>query len=538
MRFHLFVWAFLFLIVGPLADAQAPAPGAAPFDEPLRPQIHFTPPSNFMNDPNGLVFFDGEYHLFYQHNPFGDRWGHMSWGHAVSRDLLHWEHLPVALREENGIMIFSGSAVVDRTDSSGLCGGRPCLVAIYTGHTDKKQTQNLAFSIDRGRTWTKYSGNPVVDLGLKDFRDPKVFWHEETKRWVMVTVLPDQHTVRFFGSPDLKRWEALSDFGPAGATGGVWECPDLFPLPIEGTTGETRWVLDVDLNPGGVAGGSGGQYFIGRFDGRTFVNDAPASETLWSDYGKDFYATISFSDIPPSDGRRIWMAWMSNWLYANEEPTSGWRGALSLPRELSLRRTPAGLRLVQRPVRELDTLRTGEAPLPVAGATALPSAAEFTLDASATGGDGGQDSIARAAGASVPAGLRLWNESGEEALIGVGGSPLEVFVDRRRSRAAPLEHYPGRHAGPVRAVDGGVRLRVIVDRSTVEVFANDGETVVSDRLWPTRPFTRVEPVNGARLRKPIELWPLKRVWGDPVPAVVAHSRTRADHFAGHWSSAD
>ena len=301
----------------------------------------------------------------------------------VSRDLLHWEHLPVALREEDGIMIFSGSTVVDRTDSSGLCGGRPCLVAIYTGHTETKQTQNLAYSIDRGRTWTKYPGNPVIDLGLKDFRDPKVFWHEDTKRWVMVTVLPDQHKVRFFGSPDLKRWETLSDFGPAGATGGVWECPDLFPLTIESTAGETRWLLDVDLNPGGAAGGSGGQYFVGRFDGRTFVNDAPASETLWSDYGKDFYATISFSDIPPSDGRRIWMAWMSNWLYANEEPTSPWRGAMSLPRELSLRRTPAGLRLVQRPVRELESLRMGGAPVRVATRTTLPAAAEITLDVSA-----------------------------------------------------------------------------------------------------------------------------------------------------------
>ncbi len=498
MRSRLPLCALLLLLGAPLTP-QAPSPAAVRFDEPLRPQIHFTPPANFMNDPNGLVFFDGEYHLFYQHNPFGDRWGHMSWGHGVSRDLLHWEHLPVALREEDGVMIFSGSTVVDRTDSSGLCGGRPCLVAIYTGHTETKQTQNLAYSIDRGRTWTKYPGNPVIDLGLKDFRDPKVFWHEDTKRWVMVTVLPDQHKVRLFGSPDLKRWETLSDFGPAGATGGVWECPDLFPLTIESTAGETRWLLDVDLNPGGAAGGSGGQYFVGRFDGRTFVNDAPASETLWSDYGKDFYATISFSDIPPSDGRRIWMAWMSNWLYANEEPTSPWRGAMSLPRELSLRRTPAGLRLVQRPVRELESLRMGGAPVPVATRTTLPAAAEITLDVSATGGE--------------HVGLRLFNERGEEVLVGVGSSPLEVFVDRRRSRAAPLAQYPGRHAGPARAVEGGVHLRVIVDRSMVEAFANDGETVVSDRLFPTKPFTHVEPVQSARLRKPVEMWPLQTVWG-------------------------
>src|SRR5262249_9220857 len=262
-----------------------------------------------MNDPNGLVFFEGEYHLFYQHNPFGDRWGHMSWGHAVSPDMLHWKHLPVTLREENGIMVFSGSAVVDWKDTSGFCGGRPCLVAIYTGHQEHLQTQNVAYSTDRGRTFTKYRGNPVIDLGLKDFRDPKVFWHEPTARWIMAAVLPDLHKVRFFASRDLKRWETLSDFGPAGATGGVWECPDLYPLPVEGEPGAPRWLLDVDINPGGPQGGSAGQYFVGTFDGTRFVNDNPAETTLWVDHGKDFYATQSFSDIPPRDGRRIWMGW-------------------------------------------------------------------------------------------------------------------------------------------------------------------------------------------------------------------------------------
>ena len=471
---------------------------ATRYDEPLRPQIHFTPASNFMNDPNGLVHFDGEYHLFYQHNPFGNRWGHMSWGHAVSRDLLHWEHLPVALREEDGIMIFSGSVVVDWRDTSGLCGGAPCLVAVYTGHTKDRQTQNLAFSTDRGRTWTKFRGNPVVDLGLKDFRDPKVLWHEDTKRWVMVTVLPDQHKVRFFGSKDLKRWEALSDFGPAGATGGVWECPDLFPLEVEGEPGVTRWVLDVDLNPGGVAGGSGGQYFIGRFDGRTFVDDAPAGDTLWADYGKDFYATISFSDIPPADGRRIWMAWASNWQYANETPTSPWRGAQSIPRELSLRRTAAGLRLVQRPVRELTTLRDGAPRVGLGPATPLSPAAEITLEIAAGAGD---------------AGLRLFNDAGEELVVGAGGTPFEVFVDRRRSRTTPFhKDYPGRHAGPVRSADGRVRLRVIVDRSMVEVFANEGETVITERFFPTRPMTKIEPLNSERIVGPVTMWTLTPVW--------------------------
>ena len=272
------LWAIVALAIA----LPAAAPRQDPALEALRPRFHFTPARNFMNDPNGLVFYKGEYHLFYQHNPFGQVWGHMSWGHAVSRDMLQWEHLPVALREEDGVMIFSGSAVVDWNNTSGFCvpagQDRSCLVAIYTGHSPGKQTQNLAFSNDRGRTWTKYASNPVIDLGLSDFRDPKVFWHAPTSRWVMVTVLATQHKVRFFASPDLKRWQMLSDFGPAGATGGVWECPDLFALPVDGKPDEIRWVLDVDINPGGVAGGSGGQYFVGSFDGTTVRQREPAGD--------------------------------------------------------------------------------------------------------------------------------------------------------------------------------------------------------------------------------------------------------------------
>jgi sucrose-6-phosphate hydrolase SacC (GH32 family) len=462
----------------------APASREAPAgrDEPLRPRFHFTPPRNFMNDPNGLVFHEGEYHLFYQHNPFGARWGHMSWGHAVSRDLVRWEDLPVALREEDGIMIFSGSAVVDTDNTSGFCtprgGDRSCLVAIYTGHTETRQHQNLAYSNDRGRTWTKYARNPVLDIGLKDFRDPKVFWHEPTRRWVMVVVLPDRHVVRFFGSRDLKAWEALSDFGPAGATGGVWECPDLFPLPVDGNAADIRWVLDVDLNPGGLHGGSGGQYFVGRFDGTRFVNDNPPGLTLWADHGKDFYATTSYDGIPAADGRRVWIGWMSNWLYANDEPTSPWRGVLSVPRTLALARLPDGIRLVQQPVRELDALR-GPAE-PVAGPKALPPSAEILLEATP--------------GSWRETGLRLSNGAGEEVVIGITSSPLGVFVDRTRSRAAPFHaEYPGRHAAPARWRDGRVALRVLFDRTTIEVFVNGGEAVVSERVYPTQPLSRLAP---------------------------------------------
>ncbi|NOT58825.1 MAG: glycoside hydrolase family 32 protein, partial [Acidobacteria bacterium] len=252
----------------------------ATYDEPYRPQFHFTPAQNWMNDPNGLVYYKGEYHLFYQYNPFGNSWGHMSWGHAVSRDLVHWRHLPVALAEENEVMIFSGSAVVDWQNTSGLCRNpdpqdKSCLIAIYTGHIEKSATrarsesQHLAVSNDRGRTWQKYAGNPVLDIGYGDFRDPKVIWHAATKQWVMVVSLSKEQKVRFYGSPDLKQWKLLSEFGPAGVKNDkmLWECPDLFELPIANQPSKKRWVLIVNINPGGFAGGSGGQYFIGKFDG-------------------------------------------------------------------------------------------------------------------------------------------------------------------------------------------------------------------------------------------------------------------------------
>ena len=254
--------------------------------EPFRPQYHFTPEKNWMNDPNGMVFYEGEYHLFYQYNPAGDKWGHMSWGHAVSPDMVHWTHLPLALPEADNVMIFSGSAVVDWKNSSGFGkDGRPPLVAVYTGFrtTDRVQFQCIAYSNDKGRTWTKYSGNPVIDINSMDFRDPKVQWHDATRRWIMTVSLSAEHKVRFYGSDNLKAWTLLSEFGPAGATGGVWECPDLFELPLPGTN-DKRWVLVVNMNPGSVAGGSGGQYFIGRFDGTQFVADRDSliPPTAWA----------------------------------------------------------------------------------------------------------------------------------------------------------------------------------------------------------------------------------------------------------------
>ncbi len=272
------------------------------YDEPYRPQVHFSPRQHWTNDPNGLVYFHGEYHLFFQYNPFADVWGHMSWGHAVSKDLLHWEELPIAIPEKNNIMIFTGSIVVDRENSSGFCReGQECLVAIYTGDSDTRQghreTQNLAFSLDSGRTWTQYAGNPIIDLHMSDFRDPGVFWDDINHHWVMAVSLPKEQKVRFYLSTNLKEWTQGGEFGPAGDIAGAWECPTLLRVPSEDGK-ESIWALKVGLNPGAPQGGSGEQYFIGNFDGRSFTESAEADAHGWTNYGKDDYCAISYNGLP------------------------------------------------------------------------------------------------------------------------------------------------------------------------------------------------------------------------------------------------
>lgn len=316
----------------------------------FRPISHFTPAQNWINDPNGLLFYKGRYHLFYQHNPSGILWGNMSWGHSVSENLIDWQHLPVAIECTETSGIFSGSAVVDFTNSSGFGSlENPPLVAIYTVHQNdgSNQSQHIAYSNDEGLTWIKYADNPVLDLGMKDFRDPKVSWDESSNSWLMTIAKPLEFKIAFFTSPDLKSWRHLSDFGPLGAVEGCWECPDLFPLTTP--SGETKWVLLVSLNPGGVTGGSGTQYFIGDWDGRSFTTDQ--KEIKWIDYGRDNYAGVTFHNAP--DGRRIFLAWMSNWDYAAKLPSPIWRGSMTLPRELSLIECGEKLLLSSLPIPEL-----------------------------------------------------------------------------------------------------------------------------------------------------------------------------------------
>ena len=325
------------------------------FTEEFRPQLHFTPAAHWINDPNGLLYYKGKYHLFYQHNPSGILWGNMSWGHSVSSDLQSWQHLPVAISCTDTTGIFSGSAIVDFHNTSGFGSiENPPLVAIYTVHQNdgSNQSQHIAYSVDEGTTWVKYADNPVLDLGMKDFRDPKVSWNAETNAWLMTIAKPLEYKIAFFQSKDLKSWEHLSDFGPLGATGGCWECPDLIPLTtpkLDSSTGETKWVLLVSLNPGGIAGGSGTQYFIGDWDGKTFTTD---QETIkWIDYGRDNYAGVTFSNAP--DNRKIFLAWMSNWDYASKLPSPIWRGSMTAPRELSLLEYKNELHLSALPIAEL-----------------------------------------------------------------------------------------------------------------------------------------------------------------------------------------
>ena len=283
-------------------------------DNEYRPVSHFTPAKNWMNDPNGLVWHKGEYHLFFQYNPFGTQWGHMSWGHAVSKDLLHWEELPVAIPEGEEGMIFSGSAVSVGDE----------LIAIYTLHNVKNQSQCIATSKDNGRTFVKYEANPVLDLGLEHFRDPKVFRYED--RWIMAVVKAEERLACFYSSHDLKNWKFESEFGNVGAIGGQWECPDLFPLTIDG---EEVWVLIISLNPGGIKNTSGTQYFIGDFDGSTFTPRYSTDEPRWFDYGSHNYAGVTFNNEP--NNKRIFIGWLNSWQLQNEVQTS-WTGSMTIPR--------------------------------------------------------------------------------------------------------------------------------------------------------------------------------------------------------------
>lgn len=510
-----------------------------------RPALHFTPRRHWINDPNGLVWHDGEYHLFYQHNPAGDRWGEIGWGHAVSRDALHWQELPMALPASADEYVFSGSVVLDAANSAGFASaeavarGRLPLVAIYTSVDRREgglQTQHLAYSLDRGRSWTRHAGNPVLDLGERDFRDPKVIWHAPSRRWVMVVVLPQAQQVLFFNSPDLKAWTELSRFGPAGpvlhppgdtsAQGAIWECPDLIelPRPAGAAHGGTAWLLKVDAFAGHPGGSSGGMVFVGQFDGRCFVPQGGDAESAlrWADWGCDFYAAASWSHLPAGQPP-LWLAWASNHRYGQQVPTRPWRGGMTLPRTLSLADDgQGGLALCQQPLPALAGLRgrpwvtaacaLGPQPLTLADADAA-RCADIVLDLR----PGGADRIVLSV-LGMPGGALAGAAGGAEATrIVWQRSTLTLAIDRSASGAVPDgADFSGQRLAPCPLTpDGRLQLRVIVDHSLVEVFAQDGRVCLTEQVFapPAARTVRLWAEGGAGMTAAsllqADVWPLQ-----------------------------
>lgn len=450
-----------------------------PFQEKFRPRFHFTPEKNWINDPNGLIYFGGEYHMFYQYNPFGNTWGHMSWGHAVSKDMIHWKELPVALMEENGVMIFSGSAVMDPLNTTGFVQktGQVPMVAIYTGHTEgKNQSQHVAYSLDSGRTFTKFAFNPVLDLDLKDFRDPKVFWHEGSRRWVMAVVVPDQKKIQFYHSKSLKAWTLMSEFGPAGDTTGIWECPDLFRAPIIGSPGNYKWVLMHSPAPYM-------QYFVGEFDGTKFISESKTDKICRPDQGSDYYAAITFNNALPGIGP-VSIGWVNNWNYANQIPAGSWRGAMSIPRSVAVKKVENEWILVQKPVDQLNSLIAPAKSYQPSDPIPLPSAS-FDLQWDWLDG-----------GAAMATELVLGNR---ELVIRYFPGTREVELDRSGGSAAfaneafkKLGVVRGRFPVPGK---GPLHFRLLFDQSIAELFVGDGELVMTAQVFPEQLDKLVFPKN-------------------------------------------
>lgn len=458
--------------------------------EPHRPCFHFTPDSMWMNDPNGLVYFDGEYHLFYQYYPDSTVWGPMHWGHAVSSDLVHWQHLPVALYPDSLGYIFSGSAVVDTDNTSGFGKpGQPAMVAIFTYHDMKAekagktdyQSQGIAYSTDRGRNWTKYPGNPVIkNPGKRDFRDPKVAWNKESSRWIMTLAAGDR--VIFYSSADLKDWKLESEFGQGtGAHGGVWECPDLIEMPVAGKPGEKKWVLLVSINPGGPNRGSATQYFVGKFDGHVFSNES--TELRWVDYGKDNYAGVTFSNIPEQDGRVISIGWMSNWQYAQVVPTTTWRSAMTFPRQMKLLEKNGHYLLTSTPVAEIQQLReekTELEPHTVNGVTDINPALFTPLLPLELNLEFENPNVVTGA-----FGMILSNDKGEYIRIGYEAAGKRFFIDRQHSGKGDFSSdFSGIHYSAPCILDKKVKLQLLIDVASVELFVNEGEVVMTDIFFP------------------------------------------------------
>ena len=496
MYFYRILLLTAFFMVQSNLQSQVQLDANATNENLYRPNFHFTPKKGWMNDPNGMIFLNGQYHLFYQHYPDATVWGPMHWGQATSKDLVQWDHQPIALYPDSIGMIFSGSAVLDKNNTSGLGrNGVAPLVAIFTQHfmpgeragrTDF-QNQSIAYSLDQGKTWTKYAGNPVLKTpNLKDFRDPKVIWHGSTQKWIMSLAVANH--IEFYSSPNLINWTKESEMGKdLFAHGGVWECPDLLSFDVNG---KTVWVLLVSMNPGGPNSGSATQYMVGDFDGHVFKPFT--TDIKWMDYGPDNYAGVNFSNL---GDRKVLIGWMSNWNYANLVPTEKWRSAMTVPRELSLVKQDTDANsiinssqnqnnflLVSRPVKELEAHFTK-----MLSKKNMVAEKEFTL---------------MGAGKILPNRIDLdivkatdfdivfSNAFNEKLIIGYDAAKKQFFIDRRNAGVSNFHQgFAALPTAPRFVADAEMDLSVLIDKTSVELFADGGRTVMTALFFPTHPFT-------------------------------------------------
>ena len=441
--------------------------------ERFRPDYHHTPTYGWMNDPNGMFYKDGVWHLFYQWNPYGSMWENMTWGHSTSSDLIHWEAQPTAIVADDLGAIFSGSCVVDHENTAGF--GKGAVVAFYTS-AGESQTQSMAYSTDNGRTFTKYEGNPVLTANAPDFRDPKVFWHKETQRWIMVLAVGQE--MQIYSSPNLKQWTMESRFGQEyGNHGGVWECPDLFQLPVRGT-GQQKWMLICNINPGGIFGGSATQYFIGQFDGHQFTCESKPEVTKWMDYGKDHYATVTFDNAP--EGRRVALAWMSNWQYANEAPTKQYRSANSIARDLDLFTDGGETYCGVTPSKEMLSLR-GKPQKQLTEACEVVVSLKGTTD------------------------ITLLNAKGEQVTMRYDAQKQTFSMDRTKSGDVGFsENFACTTTAPTH---GQMKqLRLFIDRSSIEAFDGEGRMAMTNIVFPSEPYSQIKVTNKAK----VTIYTLKR----------------------------
>lgn len=473
-------------------------------EEQYRPKLHFTPKKNWMNDPNGLFYLNGTYHLYFQHHPESNVWGPMHWGHATSTDLIRWKEHPIALAPDELGTIFSGSAVVDYHNTSGLGTlENPPIIAIYTNHDAEAasqgsttfQTQSIAYSLDEGYTWEKYSNNPVIENpGIKDFRDPKVIWMENQKKWILILAAGQE--TQFYSSKNLIDWNFESRFGAGvGNHEGVWECPDLFPMQIK-ETGEIKWVHLVSINPGGPNGGSATQYFIGDFDGNTFTIDPEFKSRMeenhayWVDFGKDNYAGVTFSNWKNPEGNPLFIGWMSNWQYAPNVPTTLWRSTMTLPRILELVQTKRGPQLRSTLAPDFKSIIAKKG---VVAQTTLEEnktlISSEKIDLSAA-----QITVHLKDLAPARYTFSLSNQKGETLSFGYDHQNKIFFIDRSASGATNFSPaFSARESTAPRFREKAtLTLNIVLDKTSIELFMDEGETVMTEIFFPQSPYDKLK----------------------------------------------